>query len=112
MSIIAPKASSNEKLEKVRETIQDHNLLQIVRMFKVLADQTRMKVLHALCLERELCVSDIAIVVECSVASASHHLRQLSRLDFTTGRNVGKTVMYSIKNNRLKLIIMLALESS
>ncbi|KRF18742.1 hypothetical protein ASG93_11445 [Paenibacillus sp. Soil787] len=103
---------SQEKLERARETIHTQSLSGIVEMFKALADQTRMKVLYVLCLEDEMCVSDISNVVECSISSASHHLRQLKRLGFTNDRNVGKTVMYTIKNDRLKQMMMLALESS
>ncbi|NOU73450.1 metalloregulator ArsR/SmtB family transcription factor [Paenibacillus sp. LMG 31458] len=103
---------SHEKLEKTRETVHTQSLSGIVRMFKVLSDQTRMKLLYVLCLEEEMCVSDISKLVGCSISSASHHLRSLRRLGFVSDRNVGKSVMYSIKNDRLKQMMMLALESS
>ena len=50
-------------------------------MFKALADPTRLKIAYALMKERELCVCDLAHVLEATVAATSHHLRLMKNLD-------------------------------
>ncbi len=67
-------------------------------LFAALADQTRLRILHALTLANELCVCDVAHVLGMSVASASHHLRKLRELKILEHRNDGKMAYYAVAN--------------
>ena len=52
-------------------------LRDIARMFGVLADVTRLRILGALSSGEELCVCDVANVVGLSLSATSHQLRKL-----------------------------------
>lgn len=63
---------------------------------KALADPTRLAVADALRAGGELCVCDLAWVVERSDKLVSHHLRQLRNAGLVRSRRDGKMVMYSL----------------
>ena len=64
-------------LEKVKESIpSDTTLEKLANLFKVIGDKTRVKILHSIS-ENELCVCDIAEVLEMSDSAISHQLRVL-----------------------------------
>lgn len=81
----------------------------MARMFKALADDTRLKIIYALSLE-ELCVCDVAGIIGSSVANTSHHLRFLSSLGLAGYRREGKLVYYSLKDECVREIIKSALK--
>ena len=66
-------------------------LAQMTEFFKVIGDDTRLRILASL-RGRELCVSDIANVVDMSKSAVSHQLRVLSSADLVKGRRKGKNV--------------------
>jgi len=79
------------------------------KFFRSLADETRLKIVYALCKE-ELCVCDLASLAGCSVASASHHLRLLYNLGLVNYRKEGKFAYYSVTDDCLREIITAALK--
>lgn len=75
--------------------ISPEDAADLVTIFGVLADPTRVRLLHALSL-RELCVCDLANVLGVRQAAASHQLRMLRNLRVVRFRKVGQTVYYSL----------------
>lgn len=69
-----------DKVERVQAHLQAVNPLETAQLFKALADPTRLKVAYALMQEGELCVCDVANIIESSLATASHHLRLLRNM--------------------------------
>lgn len=67
-------------------------------VFAALAEPARLKILHALKGGEELCVCDVANVLEMSVSSTSHHLRRLKELGILKYRSDGKMAYYSLQN--------------
>ena len=76
----------------------DDALEEASALLGALADRSRLKILHALNGGEELCVCDVAHVLGCSVASASHHLRKLRDLRLVQFRNDGKMAYYSLRD--------------
>ena len=73
-------------------------------LFKALGDETRAKVLF--CLSRaELCVCDVASVMEMSVQAVSHHLRLLRAMNLVKYRKEGKLVYYSLDDAHVEHLI-------
>ncbi len=70
------------------------------RVFKALADDTRLKIVYALA-ETELCVCDVANLIEASKATASYHLRLLHHLGLAKYRKEGKLVYYRLADPRI-----------
>ncbi len=96
------------KVNRVRASLQGHNTNGVAQIFKALSDDTRIKITYALSIEPELCVCDVANIVGSSVATASHHLRQLRKLGIAKYRKEGKLVFYSIDDEHVKQLIQVA----
>jgi DNA-binding transcriptional ArsR family regulator len=97
-----------EKVNRVKERMHAHNFQDMAQMFKLLADQTRLKIAYALCEEEELCVCDVAHIIGSTMATASHHWRLLRNMGIATFRKEGKLVFYSLVNEPLKQLIKIA----
>ena len=74
---------------------QETEILQVSRLFKVLADKTRLKILLAL-KKGELNVTTIGEVVEMEQSAVSHQLKLLRDNRVVKSRREGKTVLYSL----------------
>ncbi|MED4955337.1 metalloregulator ArsR/SmtB family transcription factor [Paenibacillus macerans] len=98
------------KVRRVQHALGGQNIQGMVKMFKVLADETRMKITFALCEEDELCVCDVANIIGSSMATASHHLRSLRNMGIAKYRKEGKLVFYSLEDEQIKQMIWLAIE--
>ncbi len=66
------------------------------RLFKSLADETRLKILWLLIGQEELCVCDIMRVLGITQSKASRHLRYLYHLGLVTDRREGLWMYYSL----------------
>ena len=83
------------------------------RRARALGDPTRLTVAAALGEGAELCVCDLAWVVERAENLVSHHLRLLRSEGLVTSRRDGKMVMYSLTSaGRALLAQMLGQEVS
>lgn len=88
------------------EVVYTEGLSQI---FKALGDETRIKIIYSLAQE-ELCVCDIAQIINSSVAAASHHLRLLKSMGLARSRRQGKMVFYYLTDSCIKNIVEVALK--
>ena len=95
-----------EKVNRIRGELVATE--EIARVFKALADETRLKIIYSLARE-ELCVCDMAQITGISVAAASHHLRLLKHLGLAKSRKEGKMVFYSLQDQCVRIIIETAL---
>ncbi len=66
------------------------------RLFKSLADETRLKILWLLKGQEELCVCDIMRVLDITQSKASRHLRYLYHLGLVSDRRDGLWMYYSL----------------
>jgi ArsR family transcriptional regulator len=73
-------------------------------LFKALADETRVKILYLLS-QQELCVCDLAFILEMSMPAVSHHLRLLKALRLARSRKAGKLVFYRLEDNHVLSLI-------
>src|SRR5690625_2677407 len=86
-----------EKVERIKPLI--NNVKDVELIFKALADPTRLKIAYALSLTDELCVHDVAHIIDASTATASHHLRFLKNMRLAKFRKEGKVVFYSLDDD-------------
>jgi DNA-binding transcriptional ArsR family regulator len=93
---------------RVRKDLEKSNTNEIADLFKILADQTRITIVHALALEEELCVCDVCAIVGCSKATASHHLRLLKNIGVAHSRKDGRFVYYSLDDDYVRQFVQLA----
>ena len=82
---------------------QEETLYDLAELFKVFGDSTRIKILWALD-ESEMCVCDIAFLLNMTQSAVSHQLRVLKQADLVKNRRDGKNVFYSLDDEHVKQI--------
>ncbi|MNJ64050.1 Cadmium resistance transcriptional regulatory protein CadC [compost metagenome] len=95
---------------ELRNNLNEEDIVGMAQMFKALSDPNRMKIAYLLQQKEELCVCDVASILNSSVATASHHLRLLKQMDITKSRREGKNVFYSLKDYHIQTLITMTLE--
>jgi ArsR family transcriptional regulator, lead/cadmium/zinc/bismuth-responsive transcriptional repressor len=94
-----------EKAERLRrERMSQAEAAALAGAAQALGDPTRLMLAGALREEQELCVCDLAWVVERSQKLVSHHLRQLRAAGLVGSRRDGKMVMYSLTDRGRMLL--------
>jgi len=97
-------------VRRVREhPLAEHLTVQLAETFKALADPTRVRILHALS-HAELCVGDLAAVLEMTESAVSHQLRLLRGLRVVRARREGKQVYYTLDDEHVTRLFQLSLE--
>ena len=66
------------------------------RLFKAFADETRLRILHLLARERELCVCDLTAVLRAPQPKVSRHLAYLRAAGLVADRKEGRWIHYSL----------------
>ena len=100
--------------EDVVKAVTDHmpdedQLYDLAEVFKVFGDSTRIKILYVL-FEAELCVCDIAQLLNMTQSAISHQLRILKQNRLVKNRRDGKSVFYSLADSHVKTIISQGME--
>ena len=92
------------------ECMPDEELLyDLAELYKVFGDTTRIKILYVL-FESEMCVFDIAQLLNMSMSAISHQLRVLKTSSLVKYRRDGKTVFYSLADDHVRTIIGMGME--
>ncbi len=87
-----------------KELAASDSFIQLSEIFKLLGDQTRLKIILALKSE-ELCVCDLAILMGVSRSAISHQLRPLKNLRLVKFRREGKIIYYSLADSHIAEIV-------
>ena len=100
-----------EAIHRVREKLpQDEVLYDLAELFKIFGDSTRVKILYALLEAEELCVCDIASLMDVTQSAVSHQLRVLKSSKLVKFRKEGKTVYYSLADEHVIRILSQGME--
>ena len=83
-------------------------LYDLADLFKVLGDSTRIRIICAL-FESEMCVCDIANVLNMTQSAISHQLRILKQARLVKNRREGKVIFYSLDDEHVKSIFDMGL---
>ncbi len=79
-----------------RSLIDDDQATSLMRLFKVFANDTRLRLMHALVREDELCVSNLAEVVGMKPQAVSNQLQRLVDRGIIGSRRDGINIYYRI----------------
>ncbi|HCX6198028.1 TPA: winged helix-turn-helix transcriptional regulator, partial [Listeria monocytogenes] len=79
-----------DKVNRAKSKLANFDTPSVSGFFKILSDENRLKIVHALVHEDELCVCDIANIIDASVATTSHHLNSLKKLGVVDSHKDGK----------------------
>lgn len=78
---------------------------QVATIFGVLADPTRLRVVHALGLAAELCVCDLALLLGISQSALSHQLRLLRDRHVVAREKRGRIVYYRLADEDVRIAL-------
>ena len=93
----------------LRQKPHDVQLEKLSELFKIIGDQTRLRILWALD-QNEMCVCDIANVLGMSKSSISHQLGTLRRSGIVKCRKSGKEVFYMLDDDHVKEVFEIGIE--
>ena len=88
---------------------EESELYELADLFKVFGDSTRIKILYVL-FENEMCVYDIANILNMTQSAISHQLRILKQNRLVRFRKEGKTVLYTLADEHVFTILRQGIE--
>lgn len=88
----------------------DEVLYDLAELFKIFGDSTRVKILYALLETSELCVCDIAGLMDVTQSAVSHQLRVLKNSKLVKFRRDGKVSYYSLADEHVRSILSQGME--
>lgn len=105
-----PMEAREDIVRRILEQQPDDEILyDLAELFKVFGDSTRIKILYSM-FENELCVNDIAKLLNLSQSSVSHQLRILKSSKLVKFRREGKSIYYSLDDEHVRAIISMGME--
>lgn len=92
-------------LRIVEQTMpEETELYDLAELFKVFGDSTRIRILFVLS-SAEVCVCDLARVLNMTQSAMSHQLRILKQNKLVKSRREGKSIFYSLADGHVSTII-------
>jgi len=92
-----------EKIKKLKKRLNTEDKLRTAgKYFAILAGETRLKILYLLQNEKELCVCDLADILETTISAVSHQLKILRTSGLVKFRKDAQTIFYSISKESKK----------
>jgi len=88
-----------KKLQKAETSFN-----RLSQVLSLAGNDVRMKMLYLLEEENELCVCDLADILEMTIPAVSQHLRKLKDGNILQTRRSGQTIYYSLKEEHLEII--------
>lgn len=88
----------------MEEMPAEETLYDMAELFKIFGDTTRIRILYAL-FSSEMCVCDIADLLNMTQSAISHQLRILKQARLVKFRKDGKSVYYSLDDDHIKTIL-------
>lgn len=95
--------------DTIKKMADEDTFNKLAEFFKILGDTTRVKILFAID-QNEMCVCDIANVLNMTKSSISHQLGTLRRCGIVKCRKVGKEVFYSLDDEHVKEVFEVGVE--
>ena len=87
--------------------LKNFSLVFGVQLFKALSEEPRVRILHLLFIKKEMCISDLEIVLGFTQAKTSRHLAYLKNSGIVNARKADQWVFYSIKEEVTDLVKLL-----
>lgn len=94
---------------RVTQDLEQLPLDQVADMLKAIAEVNRTKIVAALGRHGEICVCDLAAILNLSIANTSSHLRKLYKVGIIKNRREGKQVYYSLDDDHVNQIIAMSI---
>jgi ArsR family transcriptional regulator len=96
-------------IRAARAIHDDATLKGLSEIFKMLGDVTRLKICLGLS-RQELCVSDIARLLDLTESAVSHQLRIMKAMRLVTYRKEGKMTYYMLDDEHIEELIQMGVK--
>ena len=106
-----PAPTSNDSSEQMRLTVSDDLIENLVKLFKLLSDETRLRILYYLTQRSELHVRALCELLGESQPAVSHHLALLRVAGLIERRREGKHNYYGLKTRQFSTLLDMLFES-
>ncbi|ARV63315.1 ArsR family transcriptional regulator [Nostocales cyanobacterium HT-58-2] len=91
----------NKKVQSLsHQILNSEKAKRMAEFFSFLGDANRLRILSLLA-QQELCVSDLAAVLNMSESAVSHQLRNLRAMRLVSYRKQGRHVFYSLHDSHV-----------
>ena len=108
--VLCPGDHAHGDLNAVKADIPPlDTLFQLAELFKVFGDTTRIRIMCVL-FQKELCVCEIAELLEMGQSAISHQLRLLLNAHLVKVKRDGKQSYYSLDDAHVREIYLMGLE--
>src|SRR5699024_2506391 len=94
-------------VERIKPRIDD--VSNVEEIYKALSDPTRLKIAYALTLTEELCVHDVAHIINETTTTASHNLRLLQNMKLARHRKDRQIVNYDLYDDHVRHLVYIAM---
>lgn len=90
----------------LKHQLSQKDLALHLTIYKAVADPTRLRLLWAL-IDQELCVCDLAYLLQMTKSAVSHQLRYLFDAKLINRRKQGRMVFYALKDQHVHDLLQL-----
>jgi DNA-binding transcriptional ArsR family regulator len=103
--IVKPKSCPPKTALADRPLMSCDQALQVEAIFEVLANDTRLRLLHEIVRRDEVCVGDLADALEMKPQAISNQLQRLADKGIVAGRREGNSILYRIVDNCITILL-------
>jgi DNA-binding transcriptional ArsR family regulator len=101
---------TEEQIKAVRKKITNDSVQIPARLFAILSDATRLRIIELLDMQKELCVTELALILDVSMPAISHHLRPMKDLGIVMDHRMGQEVCYMLTDSPITKQIVSSME--
>ncbi|MDD3831711.1 MAG: metalloregulator ArsR/SmtB family transcription factor [Clostridia bacterium] len=101
---------NTDKLTQIANYLPNYDAtVKLATFFSLFADSSRLRLISALAISN-LCVTDIAQLLDMNQTTVSHQLQILRNLNAVTYRREGKVIYYELTSNVINDVLLLGVE--
>lgn len=104
-SLSKPAPCPEKGCLRERPLISTEQALEVEALFEVLASDTRLRLIHEVARNEEICVSDLANALEMKPQAVSNQLQRLLDKGIVAARRDGNNVFYRIVDNCVMILL-------
>lgn len=104
------EAATTRRPTAAAELIAVDEAVDLAELFRLLGDPTRVRILFALLEAGELCVCDVAAVVETTETKVSQAMRLLRHSGVVRNRREGRNIFYRLDDAHVQMLLELSRE--
>ena len=100
---------NNRSVNVVNNLLSEEQIADMATLFKMMSDPTRLRIINMLLIS-ELCVHDLAELMQMSQSAISHQLAALRNSRLIKFRREGKQIFYSLDDEHIGQLFKQCLE--